>query len=254
MRAVLKPGRVAVVTLALLLAGLFALPSPAHAVVKGKKATYGPWAVQMLIDGVPSCTATALSEEWIISAQHCFSDRPDREFSDRQITFRYGSLDVRKAKEVKVIRGSRVDAPNISDVKMIKVQPMKGITPAKLSIKKVKPGTPVRVLGWGSYCSDQDERDEADCQSKVLKQADGRVLRVKTHRERCQVFSGPSGLCASAVTGVPAGGDSGGPMMTIAPKGKERLVGVFWGSDRDSTMGAERVLPIQKWIRKTLTK
>lgn len=60
-------------------------------------------------------------------------------------------------------------------------------------------------------------------------------------------------LCVRNTKGAPMPGDSGAPMMTIAPKGKERLVGVFWGAN-DEIASAEKVLPIQKWIRKTLKK
>lgn len=185
MRAVPHP-RTVVLTLTLLLIGLFALPSPARAVssvLGGERATYGPWAVRMMIDGKPACTGTALSEEWIISASHCFFDQPDQEFTDEQITYRFGALDIREATEVKVIAGSRVSAPNLGDVMMIKVEKMRGITPAKLSIKKVKPGTRVRVLGWGAFCNAEDPND---CQSKRLKQAEGRTLNIKKNQDLCQ--------------------------------------------------------------------
>jgi secreted trypsin-like serine protease len=238
-----------VLALVLATASLFALPSSANAVIHGNQSTYGPWAVRMLLDGKPECSGTAISDQWIITASHCFFEtaQPVR---DSRITFLVGSLDVRKATLVKPIAGSRVQSPSGADVMMIKVHPMKNVTPAKLSIKKVKVGQQLQVFGWGATCTD---RDENDCQSKVLRQATVKVLDVKKNKTRCIGFASvTSGLCATKVKGEPAGGDSGGPTMTIAPHGKERLAAVFFGSDRDSMVGAEPVLTDLAWIRATL--
>jgi secreted trypsin-like serine protease len=248
-----RRGRVPSVVLALILAvtALFAMPSSADAVIHGNQSTYGPWAVRMLLDGKPLCTGTAISDRWIISASHCFfeSAEPVR---DSRITFLVGSLDVRKATLVKPIAGSRVESPSGADVMMIKVQPMTNVTPAKLSIKKVKAGQQVQVFGWGATCTN---RDENDCQSKVLRQATLKVLDVKKNKSRCFGFATvTAGICATKIKGEPAGGDSGAPTMTIAPHGKERLAGVFFGSDRDSMIGAETVLTDLAWIRATLKK
>ncbi len=134
---------------------------------------------------------------------------------------------------------------------MIKVQKMTGITPATLSPNRVKAGMRVRVLGWGATC---DGDDPNLCQSKVLKQVDGKILNVRTNRDACQSFGTVDGhsLCGRTSKGVPAGGDSGGPMVTVAAKGKEHLVGVFFGSDRESMIGADAVRPQRTWIRATL--
>jgi secreted trypsin-like serine protease len=238
--------------IAVILISLVAGPDSANAVIGGKKSSYAPWAVRMLVDGKPHCTGTALSDQWIISADHCFSDGPTRQIKDSRITFLVGNLDVRKATEVKVIKGSRVADPQLGDIKMIKVEKM-DVTPAKLSIAKVRTGQHLRVLGWGATCTN---RPELKCQAKVLRQASIRVLDIHRNLDRCVGFAavGTKSFCATKIKGEPAGGDSGGPVMTIAPKGKERLAGVFFGSDRDTMVGAERVLPRLKWIRKTLKK
>lgn len=48
----------------LVLAGVAVSAAPASAVIGGSSSTYGPWAVRMLVDGKPECTATAISPEW----------------------------------------------------------------------------------------------------------------------------------------------------------------------------------------------
>ncbi len=74
--------------------------------IGGTKSAFAPWAVRMMVDGKGVCTATAVSDRWILGASHCFFDQPDEEFADQRITFRYGALDVRDATTVTVIRGS----------------------------------------------------------------------------------------------------------------------------------------------------
>ncbi len=245
----------ALLAIAAILVGLVATPGSASAtskVIGGKKATYAPWAVRMLVDGKPHCTGTAVSDQWIISADHCFSDAPDKPIKDARITYLVGSLDVRTATEVKVVKGSRVADPQLGDIMMIKVEKM-DVTPAKLSIARVRTGQQLKVVGWGATCTD---RPELKCQAKKLRQATIRILDVRRNRTRCVGFAAPGSksFCATKVKGEPAGGDSGAPVMTIAPKGKERLAGIFFGSDRESMVGAEYVLPRLKWIRRTLKK
>lgn len=242
-----RPGRAVVVALALTLIALVAAPAPANAVIGGKKAKYGPWAVRMLLDGQAHCTGTAVTREWIILASHCFFEQ-GQPVADRRISFRVGSLNQSEGTRTKPVRGSRVADPALSDVMMIKVPKMKGVKPAKLGTAKVKAGRLVRVYGWGATCT----TDENKCQANNLRQAD---VRVRSPRyDGCEYYVGPDkrDFCATAVKGIPAGGDSGGPVMTIAPRGKERLVGVFWGSDRERMIGAAAIAPQLKWIRSVI--
>ncbi|ONI89625.1 trypsin [Actinosynnema sp. ALI-1.44] len=238
-----------VFALPLMIAGMIAVPSPANAVIGGSVSGYGPWAVRVLVDGQPHCTGTAVSPEWIISASHCFFDQPDAPVADARIEFRVGSLDMRTGTRVHPVGNSRVRNPNGLDAMLIKV-PRMNVPVAELSVSPVKPGQPVRVFGWGATCTD----DENSCQSNVLKQADLRVLANED--KRCDGHGTPDGadFCAIRVSGVPAGGDSGGPIMTAAPHGKEALVGVFWGSDRARLVDAAAISHQLTWIRSVIAK
>lgn len=231
----------------LLAIGLIAAPSTANAVIRGSGSGYGPWAVRMLVDGKPHCTGTAVSPEWIISASHCFYDKPDAPVKDSRITFRVGSLDVRSGRPVHPVHGSRVENPDGADAMLIKV-PKMHIPAAKLSKVAVKPGQRVRVFGWGATCTG----DENKCQSNWLKQADLRVMPAKN--KRCFGFGTADGadFCSIRLSGVPAGGDSGGPIMTSAPPGAEKLVGVFSDSDRTKMVGASAISHQLGWIRSVI--
>ncbi|WP_371539106.1 trypsin-like serine protease [Streptomyces sp. NBC_01023] len=233
--------RFLLLTVSLLLAGVLMPAGPASAVIGGSVSTYGPWAVRMVIDGKPECTGTAITSQWIITASHCFFEQA-QPVADSRISFRVGSLDERKGTTVRPVRGSRVGNPK-ADMMLIKVSPMK-VRVARLATAGARPGQLVRQYGWGATCSG----DENTCQSPVLKQSELRVLR--SDDPRCDGYAVPGGtdFCAEKVSGIPAGGDSGGPVMTTGPRGTETLIGVFFGSDRESFAGAGEISQQLKWI------
>ncbi|GAA1971634.1 trypsin-like serine protease [Amycolatopsis minnesotensis] len=215
----------------------------ASAVIGGTVSTHGPWAVRMLVDGKPECTGTAITREWIISASHCFFETAE-EIADERIEFHVGSLDQRTGKPVHPVKGSRKGS-GVADMMLIKVPPM-DITPAKLpAAEPVRVGQDVRQLGWGATCTG----DENACQSDVLKQSELRVLPGDD--QRCEGFTEPDGtdFCAVSVSGVPAGGDSGGPIMATGSGDEDTLVGVFANSDRASIAGGGDVFRQLAWIR-----
>ncbi|WP_279580103.1 trypsin-like serine protease [Fodinicola feengrottensis] len=158
-------------------------------------------------------------------------------------------MDQRKGRLVHPIPHSRVDNPH-ADITMIKVQPM-NVPVAKLATTSVHIGQIVRQYGWGATCTS----DENACQSNVLRQSV--LLRVVSpHDPRCVGLVGPGGtdFCAQKVWGIPAGGDSGGPVMTGAAAGTQVLVGVLDGSDRDSTANAGQIFAQLQWIHAVLRK
>ncbi|MFE2225046.1 S1 family peptidase [Streptomyces kronopolitis] len=233
---------VLLLTALLLLTGVVMSSAPASAVIGGSKSTYGPWAVRMLIDGKPTCTGTAVTDRWIISASHCFYEQA-QPVADKRISFRVGNLDMRKGTTVRPLPGKRVGSAH-ADMMLIKVQPM-NIRTAPLATAGVHLGQVVRQYGWGATCTG----DENTCQSPVLKQSDLRVVRPDD--PRCAGFTAPGGpdFCMEKVSGIPAGGDSGGPVMSIGAHGTETLLGVFNGSDRETTAQAGEVSQQLAWIR-----
>ncbi|MGY0021036.1 S1 family peptidase [Streptomyces sp. YJ-C3] len=234
--------RVLLLTALLLMTGSVMSSAPASAVIGGSKSSYGPWAVRMLVDGEPACTGTAVTPQWIISASHCFFEQ-GQPVADKRIAFRVGSLDVRKGATVRPLPGKRVGSAH-ADMMLVKVPAMK-IRTARLATTGVRPGQAVRQYGWGATCAG----DENACQSPVLKQSDLRV--VPADDPRCEGYTAPGGsdFCMERVSGIPAGGDSGGPVMSIGPRGKETLLGVFDGSDRQEIAEAGEIRQQLAWIR-----
>ncbi|MCM2415420.1 trypsin-like serine protease [Streptomyces sp. RKAG290] len=233
--------RVLLLTALLLVTGAAMSSAPASAVIGGSKSTYGPWAVRMLIDGRPVCTGTAVTRRWIISASHCFFEQAEP-VADKRISFRVGNLDMRKGTTVHPVPGGRVGSAH-ADMMLVKVPSMK-IRPVRLSTVRVHAGQAVRQYGWGATCTG----DENACQSPVLKLSTLRVVRPDA--SRCEGFTVPGGsdFCMERVSGIPAGGDSGGPVMSVAPHGAETLLGVFDGSDRQEMAGAGEISQQLSWI------
>ncbi|MCB5908903.1 S1 family peptidase [Streptomyces pinistramenti] len=233
--------RVLLLTALLLVMGAVMSAAPASAVIGGSKSTYGPWAVRMLVDGKPACTGTAVTRQWIISASHCFFEQ-GQPVADKRISFRVGNLDMRKGATVHPVPGRRAGSAH-ADMMLIKVPPMK-VRTARLATAPVQPGQAVRQYGWGATCTG----DENTCQSPVLKQSDLRVVRPDDPRCDGHTAPGGSDFCMEKVSGIPAGGDSGGPVMSIAPHGTETLLGVFDGSDREKTAEAGEISQQLAWI------
>ncbi|MEU4932246.1 trypsin-like serine protease [Streptomyces yokosukanensis] len=233
--------RVLLLTALALVTGSVMSAAPANAVIGGSRSTYGPWAVRMLVDGKPACTGTAVTARWIISASHCFFEQ-GQPIADKRISFRVGSLDMRKGTTVRPVPGGRVGSAR-ADMMLIKVPPMK-VRPARLATAGVHPGQTVRQYGWGATCTG----DENSCQSPVLKQSDLRIVRPDD--PRCAGYTAPGGsdFCMEKRSGIPAGGDSGGPVMSIAPHGTETLLGVFDGSDRQEIAEAGELSQQLAWI------
>ncbi|MEU6958381.1 S1 family peptidase [Streptomyces chrestomyceticus] len=236
--------RVLLLTAALLLTGSVIWSAPASAVIGGAKSTYGPWAVRMLIDGQPTCTGTAVAPQWILTASHCFYEQA-QPVADKRISFRVGNLDMRKGTTVRPLPGKRVGST--ADMMLVKV-PKMNVPTARLATAGVRVGQTVRQYGWGATCTD----DENACQSPVLKQSDLRVVRPDDRR--CKGYTAPGGpdFCMEKVTGIPAGGDSGGPVMSIGAQGTETLLGVFNGSDRETVAQAGEVSQQLAWIRSVI--
>lgn len=239
--------RVLLLSALLLMAGSLMSPAPASAVIGGSRSTYGPWAVRMLVDGKAACTGTAVTRQWIISASHCFFEQGEP-IADRRISFRVGDLDMRKGTTVRPLPGRRAGSAQ-ADMMLIKVPPMK-VRAARLATARVRPGLIVRQYGWGATCT----RDENTCQSPVLRQSVLRVVRPDD--PRCEGYTAPGGsdFCMAKVWGIPAGGDSGGPVMSIAPRGAETLLGVFDGSDREEIAEAGEVSRQLAWIRSVIRR
>src|SRR5829696_9243938 len=169
-------------------------------IIDGSFATSAPWAARLFIDGQQFCTATIISPIYILSAEHCVSG-----LSPSQVTFRIGSLDQFSGGETATAVAYATNTE--ADLAVLQIDHPVATAYAQLGVAgDVRVGQVVQVYGWGATCTDQPE---ITCQSQYLKVADVKVTSVK-----CGDYKDGIAICAKRVDGIPAGGDSGGPMMT----------------------------------------
>lgn len=60
------------------LAASFAVPSAAHAIGGGQAVKAAPWAVQVYNNGQLGCSGSMLTDRWVLTAAHCYQDRPGK--------------------------------------------------------------------------------------------------------------------------------------------------------------------------------
>ncbi|WP_216858780.1 hypothetical protein [Actinomadura verrucosospora] len=79
---------------------------------------------------------------------------------------------------------------------------------------------------------------------------------MRSDDRRCRGYTEPGGsdFCMAKVSGIPAGGDSGGPVMSVGRHGTEVLLGVFDGSDRQRTAEAGEIAQQLAWIRSVIRR
>jgi secreted trypsin-like serine protease len=198
-------------------------------IIGGGFATDAPWAARLFTDGQQFCTATLIAPTYILTAEHCLTQRPSS-----TITFRIGSLDQFNGGETATAVATWTNQE--ADIGVARIDHPVNTTYAQLGRPgDVRVSQVVQVYGWGATCTDQPE---IDCQSRYLKVADMRVTSVK-----CGDYKGGVAVCANRIDGVPAGGDSGGPMFASS-----RQVGVASTSDRHVRTAYANVTHYRDWI------
>ena len=198
-------------------------------IIGGSYATYAPWAARLFTDGEQFCTATIIAPTYILTAEHCLTQRPSS-----TITFRIGSLDQFNGGELATAVESWTNAE--ADIGVARIDHAVSTTYAPLGRPgDVQVSQIAQVYGWGATCTDQPE---INCQSQFLKVADVKVTSIK-----CSDYKGGIAVCAKAIDGIPGGGDSGGPMFVNGLQ-----VGVASTSDRRKHTGYANVTAYRDWI------
>jgi len=210
-----------------------AAPAPSSDVgvqiIGGGYATYAPWAARMFNNGQQRCSATIIAPTYILSAQHCVSG-----IAASNLTFRIGSLD--QFNGGTVARGVSYTTHSVADLAIIRIDRSVAATYSPLGTStNVYVGQTVQVYGWGATCTNQPE---INCQSQRLKVANVIVTSVS-----CSDYRGGIAVCARYGNGIPAGGDSGGPMMASG-----RQVGVASTSDRATRTAYTNITRYRSWI------
>lgn len=200
------------------LAATMALPlSSAHAISGGQAVTSAPWTVQVYSNGHMACTGTILTDRWVLTAYHCYLDKPGK------MSVRVGSVRIGHGVKADVTKIRHLDTDGLDDVALFRLAKPVKAPHVKLADTDPPKGAVVNIYGYGSNGK----------HPKNLRKATNRVTAIK-HDD----IIGRA-IWTKKLSGGDEPGDSGGPAFY---KGKE--VGVLFGPSEYSSVASHRA-----WIR-----
>ncbi|NJC73579.1 serine protease [Planosporangium thailandense] len=183
-------------------------------IVGGKKApqTFSFMGSLQNRQGDHMCGTTLISAEWAVTAGHCALDDDNQPVDPALMKVRFGSNDRSTGGELVGVSDAVVNPAFVSDgthdIALLHLNRPVSLAPARIATSSPRPGTTVRLLGWGQTCPQPGCQQDAP---RLLQQLDRRVLTSA----KCRAGFDPSfELC---ISGTPARtacfGDSGGPAL-----------------------------------------
>ncbi|XP_074131845.1 transmembrane protease serine 11C-like [Sminthopsis crassicaudata] len=213
------------------------MKSPGNKVTGGLDSVEGewPWQASLQQNNIHRCGATLISNNWLLTAAHCFVNAKDPQ--EWSVTFGFLLSEPKQKRSVKnIIVHEKYEYPGHDhDIAIINLsKPVLYET----NIRKVclpeenynfPPDSDVVVTGWGSLKSDGSSPN-------ILQKGIMKIIDNATCNEK-EVYDGSitnGMLCAGFLKGRidACQGDSGGPLVSSDSRGIWFLVGIVsWGDE-----------------------